>query len=155
MNRTECCARQVQITTVLRRDNGFTLIEMLLNFSIAVVILTLFPLIIQNIMVFKSVSSDNYDINYELCLRDILSEIKGKELSVLNGQLLAKDSKSGKTYSYLYNQSRIVRKVDGSGYVILQEKVRQAVFTKNINGIFLDITWQDSRRVRHEIVQID
>ncbi|WP_165981013.1 competence type IV pilus minor pilin ComGF [Macrococcus lamae] len=154
MKEKDIYAGQPMILSVFKKDEGFTLLEMLLNFSIAIIIMSLFPLIIQNIMMFKSVSSDNYDINFELCLRDILSEIKNKEVTAVNGELLAKDLTTGKIYSYNYHLGRIIRKVDRAGYVILLEQVKQAEFYEQNQSVFLRIKWQDARRIRNETLQI-
>ncbi|KAA1040114.1 ComGF family competence protein [Macrococcus equipercicus] len=154
MNKEAHYAAKILRQCAFRGDDAFTLLEMLLNFSIALVICALFPLIIQNIKMFQSIASDNYDINFELCLRDILSEIEGKEVTVIDGDLAAKDTASGKRYSYMYHQGRIVRTLNQTGYVILLEQVRQARFYEQSGHIFLAVKWHDARRVKNEIVQI-
>ncbi|GGB04890.1 hypothetical protein ERX37_02190 [Macrococcus hajekii] len=135
-------------------NEGFTLIEMLLNLAIAVTLISIFPLIISNIANFKAISSDNNDINVELCLRDILSETRQMSLAIEGGSLIGTDNSTHKTYSYSFHQLRLVRKVDGSGYIILLEQVKNARFFKENNHFYIQLEWKDKWRMKNEKFQI-
>lgn len=140
-------------TTASAKDEGFTLLEMLLNLAIAVMLISLFPLIITNISIFKASAQDNYDINVELCLRDLIAETKDMRLVVVNKELLAKED-TYRTYNYSFDGLRIIRKAENSGYVILMERVKSARFYEQNGSFYLEMTYQDKWRVIHEVFQI-
>ncbi|WP_165980653.1 ComGF family competence protein [Macrococcus carouselicus] len=139
---------------VSRKNEGFTLIEMLLNLAIMVMIVSLFPLIIINISQFKAISSESYDINKEMCLRDIIAEIQDKKLSVSGTELIARDLTMGRKYGYSFHQSRVIRKVDGTGYIILLEHVKSAKFFEDNQHYYLELEWMDKWRAKHETFQL-
>lgn len=146
--------RSVPNITVSTNDEGFTLLEMLLNLAIAIMLMSLFPLIITNISVFKATAQDNFDINLELCLRDLIADTKDMRLEVVNKELIAHEKGTNRTYSYAVDGSRIIRKTDQSGYVILMERIKSARFYQQDSSIYLEMTYQDRWRVKHEIFQI-
>lgn len=145
------CASLIRF--VYGRDDGFTLLEMLLSFSIVIVICSIFPLIIQNITFFKAASTDNYDINFELCMKDILSEVADRPIAVKDG-VMTVTAEGEKKYSYLFHSNRIIRRVNNSGYTILMENVKDAKFKSMNHHFYLQIEWQGHRRMNHEIVWI-
>jgi len=146
--------RFVPKTSVSATDEGFTLIEMLLNLAVAVMLISLFPLIINNISIFKAWAHDNYDMNVELCLRDLIAETKNMHLEVVNKELIAKEEDTNRTYNYSFDGLRIIRKAENSGYVILMERVKTARFNEQNGLIYLELTYQNKWRVIHEVFQI-
>jgi len=84
-------------------------------------------MILIQIHQFNGRSTDHHDINTALFLREIATELKNaKDITVIDDKLQIALRTDLITYEYVHN--RIVRKVNGEGYIIMLEDIKKGVF---------------------------
>ena len=122
----------VPVSKLMKIKSGFTIVESLISLSILMIIASLFPLIFYQIQNISGKAVNHQDINIQLFLRDIQEEIKNDTIEIKHNKLFLTKS----NLSYEFHNNRIVRKKNGTGYVIMLENVNDASFySKN------DKTW--------------
>lgn len=141
-----------KINCVLKKNNGFTVLEMMLSMLILIVIGTLFPLIIMHLNHYKATASSSNDINFELAMQELIIELKTLDQIIVTNQLYG--TKNSKTYSYKYSNGRLVRQIDFEGYTILLEQVSSASFFEIDDQIYIRISYAANRGDRDEVIQI-
>lgn len=115
------------LSYVIRSNKAFTMLEMLINMAVILIIISIIPMILMQIYQFNGRSTDHHDINTALFLREISTELKNaQDVTVMNGRLQIALQADLVTYEYQHN--RIVRKVDGVGYIIMLEGIKKGVF---------------------------
>lgn len=121
----------------LRDKQGFTLVESLISLSIIMIIASLFPMILTQVQNISGKAVNHQDINIQLFLRDIQEEIKGDTIDIQNGKLRLMKS----SISYEFHNNRIVRKKNGSGYIIMLENIEDAqfYFKEDMTWIYLKV----------------
>lgn len=137
----------MKIQSALRNYPAFTLIEMMINFSIVLVILTIIPMIYMQLSQLNGKSTSHFDINSAMFLRELSTELKTSEKVELSGDQLVLTG-NGDHLSYMFHQGRIVRKVNGEGYVIMLEGIKEGAFS--IEDKHLYITLQSIYKQKKE-----
>ncbi|WP_448969071.1 competence type IV pilus minor pilin ComGF [Macrococcus capreoli] len=138
-------------STVFQQSNGFTLIEMMINLSILVMILSLLPLIYIHLFQLSGKSVDHFDVNHAMFLRDLYEELEHADyIEIKQQQLWIYKGKD--VIQYLYHNNRIVRKLNGTGYVIMLEGVNHATFREEKSSVYLSIERYRKRLVTFKII---
>lgn len=137
--------------TVCRRNEGFTLIEMMINLSIITLIMSLLPLIYIHIFQFSGKSTDHFDVNHAMFQKELNEELKTADyVEVLNQQLYIHKDKN--VITYLFHNQRLVRKLNGQGYIIMLEGVKNAKFEEQNNTVYLSIERYKKATLTYQIV---
>lgn len=111
----------------IRSNKAFTLLEMLINMAVVMIVISIIPMILIQIYQFNGRSTDHHDINTALFLREIATELKNaKDVTVRDGKLRIALRADLITYECVHD--RIVRKVNGEGYIIMLEGIKEGVF---------------------------
>ncbi|MCE4956106.1 competence type IV pilus minor pilin ComGF [Macrococcoides caseolyticum] len=136
---------------VLKRNNGFTMIEMMLSLTIITMIMSILPLIYIQLNQFSGKSTDHFDVNNALFQRDLTIELKSAEyVEIHNGEMHI--FKGDDIIQILYHNQRIIRKINNSGYIIMLEGVNNARFEENNHGVFLTIERLHKGKVVYQII---
>lgn len=106
----------------LKKNDGFTLLEVLISLFLISVIITLFPIILQFFLKVK-VPADNFDI--DIFILDIYSEINVteeydvKKISDREIQI----QKDKRKINYRYFDKRLIKSVNNDGFITLMYDV--------------------------------
>lgn len=137
--------------TALRKSNGFTMIEMMINLSIIIMIMSLLPLIYMNIYQLSGKSTDHFDINNAMFQRDLYEELNNADyVEIVNNQLWIFTGDD--IIQYLYHKHRIIRKLNQEGYIIMLEGVKNAYFEIRDNAVYLSIERFNKHTVTYQII---
>nr|WP_165983489.1 competence type IV pilus minor pilin ComGF [Macrococcus goetzii] len=137
--------------TALRKSNGFTMIEMMVNLSIIIMIMSLLPLIYMNIYQLSGKSTDHFDVNNAMFQRDLYEELSNADyVEIVNNQLWIYTEDD--IIQYLYHKQRIIRKLNQEGYIIMLEGVKNAYFEIRDNAVFLSIERFNKHTITYQII---
>ncbi|WP_414049758.1 competence type IV pilus minor pilin ComGF [Macrococcus animalis] len=136
---------------VFKQSKGFTMIEMLINLSIIVMIMSLLPLIYMNIIQLSGKSTDHFDVNNAMFQRDLYDELDMADyVEIKNGHLFIHAGEN--IILYYYHNQRIVRKLNDRGYIIMLEGVKNAIFEERDNGIYLKIERDKNKTYTYQVI---
>lgn len=131
-------AYKIRSRYALKNYPAFTFIEMMINLSIVLVILSIIPLIYMQLSQLNGKSVNHFDINCAMFLRELSTELKTSRIVELNGDQLIL-TKNENQLSYAFHQGRIVRKVNNEGYVIMLEGIKEGVFTIEDKHLYITV----------------
>lgn len=127
------------------------MIEMMINLSIIIMIMSLLPLIYVNIYHLSGKSTDHFDVNNAMFQRDLYEELENADfVDIVNNQLWIYKGKD--TIQYQYHKQRIIRKLNQEGYIIMLEGVKNAYFEKRDNAVYLSIERFNKHSVTYQII---
>jgi competence protein ComGF len=131
-------------------NRGFTLVEMLLAFSIFSLIVSFLPLMLPIIIDERPLDERIQRLEWEVFISQIKKEIRmGQRVTVLNQRIQLE--MDGQIIIYEKYGSNLRRRVDGKGHEILIQKVEDFRFEKLVNGILVTITDTYGHQYREEI----
>lgn len=106
----------------LKKNDGFTLLEVLISLFLISVIITLFPIILQFFQKAK-VPADNFDI--DIFILDIYSEINVTEKydvkKISDREIQIQNDK--RKINYRYFEKRLIKSVNNDGFITLMYDV--------------------------------
>ncbi len=124
--------------TLLKQENGFTMIEMLFALSITLIVAHLF---LQSMLVLQPMRENNQELNpleWELFLHNLKREVKKAENStVVNGNLFLQFE--GSQYSVEKYKNLLRQRVNGVGHVVLLHNVKNYNVEKEEHFINLTV----------------
>ena len=115
-------------------EAGFTLVEMLLAFSIFLTLVSFLPLISRIMLQDQLLENRIQRMEWEVFSAQIKKEIRVSKKITVNNQLLLLE-KDGQTISYEKYGTNIRRRVDFKGHEILLQRVSNFRFENIINGV--------------------
>lgn len=126
--------------TLLKWENGFTMIEMLFSLTITLIVAHLF---LQAMLVVQPMRADNEEVNpleWELFLHSLKREVKKAEnTTVVNGNLYL--HLEDRQYSVEKYRNLLRQRVNGAGHVVLLHNVKSYAVEKE--GHFIHLTVYD------------
>jgi competence protein ComGF len=133
-----------------RNENGFTLVEALISFSIFCTIALFLPLTFRILSNEKPIEMRIQRLEWEVFVSQIKKEIRmSNKVTVLNQSLVLE--KSGQMIIYERYGSNLRRRVDNKGHEILLQKVSTYRFEKLLNGLRISLTDEFGQEYVEEI----
>jgi competence protein ComGF len=122
----------------LFNNKGFTLVEMILAFSIFLIIVSFIPISISMLYQNGLVDERLQKMEWEVFIAQVKKEVRiSDRINVDNNKLyLAKD---GQTIVYESYGSNIRRKVDLKGHEIMLQNVKTVTFEKIVRGVKISV----------------
>ena len=126
----------MKILKFVRSDSGFTLIEAILSLFTLAFILSFLPMLI------KFFHSDDliYDLDYDLFVIELMETYQDSEaVSTNDGQSMINFTTESKNVSYRLNNSRVIKSIDGAGFITMLFNVDAFIITESEYSIQLEI----------------
>ena len=126
--------------TSLFNERGFTLVDMLLAFSIFLIIAAYIPLSINMIYRIGDVDDRIQRMEWEVFISQVKKEIRMSEhveVDINNNRLLL--LKDGRQILYEKYSSNVRRRVDTKGHEILLQNIETLSFEKVIGGVKISV----------------
>lgn len=117
-------------------SSGFSYVELLLSLMTASMIMMVLPSILT---LFQSLEmhDDNYDI--DIFTMDIIETYSGStDIDISSASVLNFTTERG-TVSYRYNSGRIIKSIDGAGFVTLMFNVESYTLDEDANSITVEL----------------
>ncbi|WP_223881847.1 competence type IV pilus minor pilin ComGF [Niallia endozanthoxylica] len=119
-------------------NKGFTFIEMILAFSIFLIIVSLFPLFFQVISQNGFVEERIQKMEWEVFIAQVKKEVRMSDsLKIENNRIMLKIGKE----SIMYERygTNIRRRVDAAGHEIMLQDIKTVMFEKVIKGVRISV----------------
>ncbi|WP_141431620.1 competence type IV pilus minor pilin ComGF [Bacillus sp. 03113] len=123
----------------LFNERGFTLLEMLLAFSIFCVIVAFIPLSFQYLFQSKPIEKRVQSMEWEVFLSQFKKELRtSDDINVINEKIVLQ--KNNQLISYEKYGTNLRRRVDQAGHEIVLQKVKSLSIKRIKNGVDLTVT---------------
>ena len=126
----------MKILKFVRSDSGFTLIEAILSLFTLAFILSFLPMLIK----FFHTDDVIYDLDYDLFVIELMETYQDSEaVSTNSGQSMINFTTKSKTVSYRLNNNRVIKSIDGTGFITMLFNVDAFIITESEHSIQLEI----------------
>lgn len=126
----------MKILKFVRSDSGFTLIEAILSLFTLAFILSFLPMLIK----FFHTDDVVYDLDYDLFVIELMETYQDSEaVSTNNGQSMINFTTESKNVSYRLNNNRVIKSIDGAGFITMLFNVDAFIITESEYSIQLEI----------------
>lgn len=126
----------MKILKFVRSDSGFTLIEAILSLFTLAFILSFLPMLIK----FFHTDEVVYDLDYDLFVIELMETYQDSEaVSTNSGQSMINFTTKSKTVSYRLNNNRVIKSIDGTGFITMLFNVDAFIITESEHSIQLEI----------------
>lgn len=134
----------------LRNNHGFTLVEMLVAFSIFTVIISFVPVMLSTLNREQPIEQKLQRLEWEIFISQIKKEIRMSQWVTITPQRLQLE-KDGEMIIYERYGTNLRRRVDNKGHEILLQQVQQFQFERLLNGVLVTVTDVNGYEYREEI----
>ncbi len=132
------------------KNNGFTLIEAL----ISILIMSSIIFLLFNFLLLLK-SNINYDKNrssYTTSIIHIKEDfLESKEYEIKKGNLFL-NKYNNEEVSYIFDNNRLIRKVNNKGYEIMLSDVKEVSFQKENNIIYLNVLFSGDKENKKGVI---
>ncbi|MEW8986997.1 MAG: competence type IV pilus minor pilin ComGF [Bacillus sp. (in: firmicutes)] len=135
---------------VRNNNKGFTLVEMLVAFSIFSIIIGLLPMLISTLSREQPLERRVQRLEWEVFISQIKKEIRMSQKVTINNQSLLLE-KDGSIIIYEKYGTNLRRRVDYKGHEIILQQVRAFQFQRLLNGVLVQVTDTYGHDYREEI----
>ncbi|MFC3900815.1 ComGF family competence protein [Aliicoccus persicus] len=126
----------MKILKFVRSDSGFTLIEAILSLFTLAFILSFLPMLIK----FFHTDDVIYDLDYDLFVIELMETYQDSEaVSTNSGQSMINFTTKSKNVSYRLNNNRVIKSIDGTGFITMLFNVDAFIITESEHSIQLEI----------------
>ena len=126
----------MKILKFVRSDSGFTLIEAILSLFTLAFILSFLPMLIK----FFHTDDLIYDLDYDLFVIELMETYQDSEaVSTNDGQSMINFTTESKSVSYRLNNNRVIKSIDGVGFITMLFNVDAFIITESEYSIQLEI----------------
>ncbi|MFS0861536.1 competence type IV pilus minor pilin ComGF [Fredinandcohnia sp. 179-A 10B2 NHS] len=127
----------------MNKESGFTFVEMLLTFSVLLVIVSFMSPFLR--VIYHQTSSEFNQLEWQVFVQQVKMEIReAKNLSITNqNHTLSFINPRGQKISYEVYQDKIRRRVNGTGNEVILQKITSIIYTPKSNGCMISITTVD------------
>lgn len=123
----------------VQNNKGFTLVEMLVAFSIFSIIISFLPMLISTINRDQLLERRGQRLEWEVFISQIKKEIRmSQKVTISNQRLLLE--KDGAVIIYERYGSNLRRRVDYKGHEIILQHVQSFQFEVLLNGVSVKVT---------------
>ncbi|WP_078382680.1 competence type IV pilus minor pilin ComGF [Sutcliffiella halmapala] len=121
-----------------KKSGGFTLIEVLVSFSVVLVLTAFFPILLKSIYTLTKENKEIHPLELEVFIHQAKMEIRNAKHVTTNGKMLTIMNRNNQTITYENYEGKVRRRVNGSGHEILLQNVHQVTYVEQNNGaVFL------------------
>lgn len=134
----------------VQNNKGFTLIEMLVAFSIFLLIMGFLPLMLSTISREQPLEKRIQQLEWEIFISQIKKEIRMSQKVTITNQILQLE-KDGEMIIYERYGSNLRRRVNNKGHEIVLQQVQAFSFERLLNGVLVNVTDIYGQDYREEI----
>lgn len=127
----------------MNKESGFTFVEMLLTFSVLLVIVSFMSPFLR--VMYQQTSPEFNQLEWQVFVQQVKMEIReAKYLTITNqNRTLSFINPKGQKISYEVYQDKIRRRVNGTGNEVILQKITSIFYSPRINGCKISITTVD------------
>lgn len=144
----------MRVCKKIRNEKGFTLLEMLLTFSIFLLIVSFIPMMINVVFIDSKTEKSFNELEWEVFIQQAKIEIReATEITATNDTLFFNMS-NGDIISYEKYQDVIRRRVNNRGHEVLLQNIVKVEYTPVSNGILIETVDRNGNKYKRRISSI-
>lgn len=121
---------------VLKDNDGFTMIEMLLSILFLLIIVSIIPFLFKSIYTFKEYALNHSDYEILMFRKDLSSEVKDAKIEIKRFNQGIKFEHNSNTTEYTLLNSKIFKSINGKGHITLLNNVEDITIQKISNKTY-------------------
>ncbi|WP_078413749.1 competence type IV pilus minor pilin ComGF [Priestia abyssalis] len=129
----------------MKKEAGYTLLEMLISFSLFLMMMSFVPIIIKMTKEHQETSVSLSTLEWDLFVQQLTSEIRTGHQVECSHQKLTFVNDSHQTVTYEKYGNMIRRRVNGNGHEVALQNISSAQFIKVHQGVLIQIKDLESR----------
>ena len=133
-------------------QNGFTLLEVLISFSIVLIIISFLTPFLQIIGENKSVGLNKYE--WEVFKQQAAIEVRAASEMTISLNSLTLTGLAGEKISYERYQDIIRRRVNGTGHEIMVQRIASVKYEPIVNGVLISIVDHTGQTFQSRVTSI-
>ncbi len=127
---------------MVSNDKGFTLVEMLVTFSILLVILSLISPFLS--VVFRDNNDQFNKLEWQILIQQMKMEVReASEITVSKNNSVFFKNPSGELVSFEKYNDKIRRRVNGKGHEVLLQQITDVTFESKTDGFLISVVTVD------------
>ena len=125
-------------------EKGFTLVEMLVTFSILLVILSFISPFFG--VVFRENNEQFNKLEWQILIQQMKMEVReASKITVSKNNSVSFINASGESVSFEKYNDKIRRRVNGKGHEVLLQQITGVIFESKRNGFFISVVTVDGK----------
>lgn len=126
-----------------RKNEGFTLLEVLVSFSVILILTAFFPILLKNLSLLTEKGNGIHPLELEVFIQQATREVRTAKRVSVEGNAMVINNQVDQRVTYEYFQKNIRRRVNGSGHELLLHGVESISFKEEKNGAIFWVKGRD------------
>ncbi len=133
---------------IFLKEKGFTLLEVLVSFSVVLILTVFFPLLIKNLIVLTEQDDGIHPLELEIFIQQASKEMRNAKGVSVEGERIVMINQADQRVTYEFYQNNLRRRVNGTGHELLLHRVESISLEEDGNGVVCKVKGRDN--VVHE-----
>ncbi|QFT89792.1 hypothetical protein FIU87_14105 [Bacillus sp. THAF10] len=121
------------------KEQGFTLLEVLVSFAVVLVLTAMFPLFIKSLMELTEPEKGIHPLELEVFVQQAKRELRNGKSFSANESVLTIVNQQNQSIIYEWYDGKMRRRVNGSGHELMLHNVKAITFKERGNGVVFEI----------------
>lgn len=131
--------------SIFRNNDGFTLLEVLVSFSVVLILTAFFPLLIKNLTFLTEKEGGIHPLELEVFIQQATREVRNAKRVSVDGKAMVIINHADQRVTYEFYQKNVRRRVNGTGHELLLHGVESISYVQVRNGVIFTVKGRDER----------
>lgn len=129
--------------SIFRKNGGFTLLEVLVSFSIILILTAFFPLLLKSLSSLTEKGGGIHPLELEVFIQQATREVRNAKRVSVEGNVMVIINQADQRVTYEFFHKNVRRRVDGTGHELLLHGVESISFEEVRNGAIVNVKGKD------------
>ncbi|CAG9619267.1 competence type IV pilus minor pilin ComGF [Sutcliffiella rhizosphaerae] len=131
---------------IIRKEQGFTLLEVMISFSLVLLLTALFPILMKSIYHLTEKKDGIHPLELEVFIQQTAREVRNASEISVNGSVVKLTNQIGQLVSFEHYEDKLRRRVDGKGHELMLHGVMSAAFEEVSGGVMIKLKGRDENQ---------
>lgn len=129
--------------SIFHKNEGFTLLEVLVSFSIILILTAFFPLLLKSLSSLTEKGEGIHPLELEVFIQQATKEVRNAKSVSVEGNVMVIINQADQRVTYEFYQKNIRRRVNGTGHELLLHGVESISYEEVRNGAIVNVKGSD------------
>ena len=129
--------------SIFHKNDGFTLLEVLVSFSIILILTAFFPLLLKSLSLLTEKGDGIHPLELEVFIQQATREVRNAKKVSVEGNAMVIINQNDQRVTYEFYQKNVRRRVNGTGHELLLHGVESISFKEVRNGAIVNVKGKD------------
>ncbi|MGD6774598.1 competence type IV pilus minor pilin ComGF [Sutcliffiella horikoshii] len=129
--------------SIFRKHDGFTLLEVLVSFSVILILTAFFPLLLKNLSLLTEKGDGIHPLELEVFIQQATREVRNAKRVSVESNAMVIINQDNQRVTYEFYQKNVRRRVNGTGHELLLHGVESITFKEVNNGAIVNVMGKD------------